>query len=761
MAGVRFRKGMHILFVGREYEIDARLRNREYRLRNVVTNEFRAVPELELVEALFACNMEFLGEGSIQNQTQQRSNRTFIEDLAILSDDDPKERARKEEARRRFRYVNAVLAKEITKLTAGTLPPVIDEVAKSINDPNPPCWSTLYNWIRIFNKSGDDPRALLPAWNKRGGIYARYSGVRIGKYAKNDLKKALEVSGIVQEVVDEKFMTVQRRSVRATYKLLKGRIQDINRKRNEDERLPIPHLNSLYNYIARLDVYEVDVARFGRKYADRKHNQVMKSPRPTRPLERVSIDHTKTDLFGVDMEKRLPVGRATLTDALDLYSKMCLGSYLGFEPASYLTVMQCLLNSIQPKTYVKKLYPEVENDWECYGLPEVIIVDNGKEFHSLDFEDACLQLGIVIEYAPPGCPEYKGSKERYYESLNTQLLHNVPGTTFSNILNKYDYDPLKNAVVDVRDLHAIHHLFMVDIYPREYHKGIRDVPARLWSEAIQVYPPALPPRGTDLRVMLGHVAYRQVRREGIELFGLFYNDSSLAPLRRRKKEEKVKVKYDPTDLGVIYVADSDSGRYITVRAVDFEYANGLTLYQHDVIRREARKIAEDYVDEDALWRARKKIEEIVEQSWEKSQKSTTRATLARFKNYGGQTYWGTFEENDEGAQLKSDSEPQEDLLLLNPEASAESSGVSDLPSALPCGDTLITTTDEALESGIIESESKPSSVLPNGNGARNDSKRRWQSQNSINTPVPPEFDDLDDDDLDGEAWDADYGLAGD
>jgi putative transposase len=634
MAGQRFRKDMHILFNGREYLIDRRLRNGELRIKDTATNEYRPVPELELVEALFDGNLEFLAEGTDYSFAQARSAQSYVADLSVLDETDPKQKKRKEEARRKYRYVNEVLTKSLSKLTQETLEPLIAQVALLISDSNPPCWSTLYNWVRAYVEAGEDIRVLIPATNMRGNRKPRYSGTRLKKYTEKDKEKAKEVAKVIELVVGEKFLSLQRNSILETHRFLEGRIKEINKFRKEEDKLPTPQPDGLYYYISKLDSYEVDVARFGRRYADRKHKQFGKSPRPTRPLERVAMDHTKTDLMAVDLEMRLPIGRATLTDALDLYSHMVLGSYLSFEPASYLSVMQCLLNAIKPKTYVKKLYPEVEHHWECYGIPETIVVDNGREFHSVDFEDACLQLGIITEYAPPGNPEYKGSKERYYETLNNQLLHSMPGTTFSNILDRADYDPLKNAIIDVEDLKKIHHIYVIDIYARQTHKGIRDVPARLWNEAIADFPPALPLKGTDLRILIGYIEHRTIRSQGVELFGLFYNCDDLSLLRRELKGYKVKIKYDPTDISVIYVADQKNGLFIPVPAVDQEYTRGLTKYQHDVIRNYARKIAESYVDSDALWRARKKIEEIVERAWERSRKSSTRMKLARFKGIG-------------------------------------------------------------------------------------------------------------------------------
>jgi putative transposase len=126
---------------------------------------------------------------------------------------------------------------------------------------------------------------------------------------------------------------------------------------------------------------------------------------------------------------------------LDVYSRMALGIYLSFHPPGYLSVMQCLRHAIKPKGYVKDFYPEIEHDWPASGLPERLVVDNGKEFYSRHFEDACLQLGIGVQYAPPKCAWYKGTMERWFGTQNTRLLHELPGTTFSDIFDRGDYDP--------------------------------------------------------------------------------------------------------------------------------------------------------------------------------------------------------------------------------------------------------------------------------------------------------------------------------
>lgn len=253
------------------------------------------------------------------------------------------------------------------------------------------------------------------------------------------------------------------------------------------------------------------------------------------------------------------------------------------------------------------------------------------EFYSKDFKDACRQLGIVDMYNPPKDPHYKGSIERYFGTMNRRLLHRQPGTTFSNILDKKDYDPKKNALISFSAFMEMLHIWIVDVYHQSIHKGLKDIPAHVWDEGFLKYPPALPRRKADLRILIGNVEYRTIGPSGIQLYTLLYNCEELALLRRKSKDEKVALKLNPEDLSAIYVYDRKNDRYISVPAVDQEYTQGLNLWQHEVIKTYAHKLVGNRLDREALIRAKKRIQEIVDAEWVKPHRSGPRSKMARWK----------------------------------------------------------------------------------------------------------------------------------
>jgi len=211
-------------------------------------------------------------------------------------------------------------------------------------------------------------------------------------------------------------------------------------------------------------------------------------------------------------------------------------------------------------------------------------------------------------------------------------LHNQPGTTFSNAFQKQDYDSAKNAIISFETLVEIIHKWVVDVYHQKENKGIGDVPSRLWDIAVKDMPPVLPAKGNCIDILLGQIAHRAISPAGIELNGLFYNNEQLALLRHvLKPGEKVVVKYDPCDLSVVNVYDSIKNYFIPALSTSLEYTQGLSLWQHKVIKEYARLRVKDYVDIVALSVAKEDIQKLVEIEWKSISKSANKQKLARWK----------------------------------------------------------------------------------------------------------------------------------
>lgn len=485
-------------------------------------------------------------------------------------------------------------------LTERSLSGVIRQVAEAIGDAKPPHWSTIYRWAARLRKASGDIRAIIPAFERRGNRTRRLDA---------------EIVRLVDEGIDRRFLKREQPPARAAHDYVVRMVDDMNQINPPERKLHWPSLRTIYRAIARLDDYEVTARRHGKRIADLKYHVVKEAPKPTRPLERVEIDHTKLDIMILDDATGALAGRPWLTLAVDVYTRMPVGFHISYSEPSFQSVMPCLKHAILPKTYVAERYPDIKHDWECYGVPETVVVDNGREFHSKDFELACLQLGIQVQHMPRKSPWMKGTVERFFGQLNQGLLHSQPGTTFSNIAARGDYDPQKNGVITFSLLVELFHQWIIDVYARSEHRGISDLPGERWRAAVAECPVRLPSKAEDLDIVLWQTEERPVHHYGIQIDQIIYNSEDLGDLRRLHNGKfRAVVKVDPDDLGHILVLDPAKGGFFKVPAVSQGYASGLTRWQHRTILAHTKTLVEGRIDVVHLARTR---EAMLEKAHEK------------------------------------------------------------------------------------------------------------------------------------------------
>lgn len=485
----------------------------------------------------------------------------------------------------------------------------------------PVSMASLYRWLKDYAESGGDIRALL-------------TRKKVASPPQDE-----NVEKIIAGVIEERYFVRERVKVDDVLHEVAIRIGLENRSRRDNEKLKMPSRATVWRRMNAVSLERKLAAKKGRRQAEREMSQYGVMEYPQYPLERVEIDHTLTDIFVVDDEDNLPLGRLTLTYCLDVATRYPLGFYLGFDPPSHLTVSACLHNAILPKPDVRELYG-TKHEWLACGIPNMLVVDNGKEFVSSSLRDACFSLGIVLQQLPVKTPQFKATVERMFSTFNTGLFHMLPGTTFSNVAAKGDYDSLRFASLRREEINQLMHIFLLDIYAQDFHRGLGGIPAQRWEAAVtQGFFPRIPADPDELSVLLGRVTERNINHYGIEFESLRYNCDELALLRHRLRTRsgtaetgstKAKIKFLPNDLGHIYVFDPFEMTYIKVPALDQAYAQGLTLWSHEVIRHQVL-LNQDRVTIQALGDAKRKIQDIVTRSKERSKRSQTRKKVARWE----------------------------------------------------------------------------------------------------------------------------------
>jgi putative transposase len=493
----------------------------------------------------------------------------------------------------------------------------INDVWKRLRRPSkPPGWISVYRWKTRFLQSKNDVRSLVDNMCNKGNRSSRYSAV---------------VTNLCQEAVSAKYLKRERNTIQETLEDALLRVMKENELRPDFDKLSMPTRRFITRLIANIPAFDKHSARYGHQAALKRFRSVQGHRVCSAPLERAEIDHTHLDLFVVDDKTSLPLGRPYITACIDSYSRCILGIYAGFNPPSYQSVAACLKDCFLPKITLREEYPEIVNDWAAHGVMRQLVVDGGQEFYSNSLEQVCLSLGIEWCAAPRREPWFKGKIERFFGTFNRGIAHGIPGTSFSNIFEKDDYDPSKHAVITFSTLKWIIRKWIADVYHQETHRALQTTPAKMWASSIRPEDIRLPDESTQLDVIMGRVYRRVLTHKGIEFAGLFYSSPELNDLRIKEGSNlEVEIRVDEGDIGSIYIVWPKTNNVYCVSARDSEYANGISLWQHSIFRNWQKE--RDSVNQNPYgWlKAQEEIQRRIEEDLHLKRRRT-RMRVARFK----------------------------------------------------------------------------------------------------------------------------------
>lgn len=506
------------------------------------------------------------------------------------------------EVNRRLAYLKWIEKRLEGGWTKGRLEPLLDQASTQITD-EPPSWRTLVRWQKKYSDSGRQLSSLIPKHDNKGNRIIKGDGLA-EKYYEQALKR---------------FLVTERPSISAAYRYYEASIRIANQQLSEKPKKILSY-RGFYNRIKKLPPYDVMLARYGKFLADTKFNMIGAHMPPERVLELVEIDHTPLDVILLDDKLHIPLGRPYLTALIDKYSHCITGFYIGFEGPSFNSVRKALLHAIKPKTYVREKYPVIEHDWLCSGKPETLVVDNGTEFWSESLASACRELGINIQYNKVKHPWRKPMVENLFGKINKEFLIDIPGKTFSNILEKAEYNPIKDAVMHFSKFIEQFHQWLIDDYHHSPDNKKRYIPALSWQEGYEHLPPAKITQEDikRLEVIIGLSSRRDLRRGGIHIHNLRYDSKELSLYRKNhqydKKKLNVMVKTIPDNISSIYVFLDKLEQYLQVPCVDpIGYTQELSLQQHLINYRLHKNFIGGSVDLDGLARVRMMLHERIQQ----------------------------------------------------------------------------------------------------------------------------------------------------
>lgn len=445
------------------------------------------------------------------------------------------------------RHINALLAIPDSERTAED----VGKVAKFLDKDR----ATIYRWIKRYTRNKTISSLLRKPRNDSGAK-----------------RLPQEIEAIITKNIDANFLTEQRRSISSVAEDIKAECLANN--------LRVPDPSTISARIRALDPKLVAEKRYGKKYADEKYLPLVGSiPNADYPLAIVQIDHTPMDVIVVDEVWRKPIQRPYLTIAIDVFSKMIVGFYISLDPPGALATGICISSAIlDKKDYLTRLGLD-DLSWDCWGIMRTIHTDNAKEFRGTMLGWAAKEHGINPERRPKGKPRFGGTVERGFRTFMAKVHEELPGTTFSNVQDRVDYDAEGHACMTLAAVEKWFIIYLLGYYHQQPHKGNNNLPpVYVWEQAMLYGTDLQPPTGVPARVenekqlRLDFLPYfeRTVQEYGIQNWGLFWYSDSIRRFIHSPHKDSIKKKklficrYDPRDLSRISVYDDQAKLYIEV-----------------------------------------------------------------------------------------------------------------------------------------------------------------------------------------------------
>lgn len=465
------------------------------------------------------------------------------------------------EAKRKYHYVSG-----LKSLFHGSLPRKavvieINKLAKANGDNSPPGYSTVCKWTKLCMTNNWSPFALLKpkSIKPRGKItpHSTYS--------------------IITRLVKEIYLTDQQNTIVFVHQQIKGQIikDNISRSKHNAKLLCVPSISTVRRHIIKQCGFFTDTCRLGHYLAQKNNKFGEMWTEPASLLEQVEMDSTPIDVNLVD-EKGSPVGRiAHLSAMIEVKSSKILAYDLSATPPCAEKTLRMLKMALVAKPGEELLR----------GKPQEVTVDNGTEVANNTFQNATHVLGIQIRYAPPKTPDAKPHIERFFGTMNTQFIHRLPGTTFSNPKQRGDYDSEAKACLTMEQLQYFFHKWLDEFYHNNPHGSQKTSPNEKWNRAIANQLPPEKFSERDLDQLLREVHRRSIRGGRVKLFGLQWTGPGLAEMERRLRPgQKAIIYVNTSNLGEVYVALPERAEEL-FRATGAlpSYQNNLTLYEHRLV----------------------------------------------------------------------------------------------------------------------------------------------------------------------------------
>lgn len=467
---------------------------------------------------------------------------------------------------------------------------------------------TVRRMFSRFWQRGMTPNACLPDFKNRGthGKEINFS-VKTGRpkqYIEKDNLLGVNIDAKIKQqieiAVNKYYRTKQRKSITAVYKAFLQDFYSVPIKedgeiyRKLQKASNIPTYGQFYYWFKKNEDQSLDFKkRFSNKEYDLTQrpilsNSIIEAPGPG---FRIQFDATPGDAYIVsELDRNKIIGRGMISGAIDVFSRLITGIYVGLEQNSWSGALMALDSVVADKSELCANYGiSISNElWPSSGqLPEAIIADRG-EMKGHGAENFIKNFGVHIETTSAYRGDLKGIIERLNRSINDRVKSDVPGAIMTDFRKRGDPDYRLEAKLTLKEfrkyilLAAIdHNLSVIEKYqltPEMIRDNVRPVPLELWNWGLAKQKGSLK-KVDRLTFRLGILPRGEatISRGAVIFKTLHYGASELLVeySHMKNKEKEVDVIFDPQNLRNIYMVRPDGSGHILLNLLEtsMPYAN--------------------------------------------------------------------------------------------------------------------------------------------------------------------------------------------
>jgi len=285
-------------------------------------------------------------------------------------------------------------------------------------------------------------------------------------------------------------------------------------------------------------------------------------------LHIIEFDNTPADILCADKK------RYTITAGIDMFSRKA----------------KCLVVPVSRSVAVAGLMRWMILNW---GLFDVMIADNGKDYASKHIEAVCGALGIELPPVPAFSPEKKPFVERFFRTLSTMLFEELDGYIGHNVAERkaiesrksfaqrmFDRDETIECRMMPDELQEVVDTWVEKVYHQRKHGELGKSPNERAGESAGAVRKILDERVLD--ILLAPIGKPTVGKKGIRYRNGYYAAIELAG----HIGERVQIRQDLADAGRLYVFNEASKFICIARDAALE---GISVEDANRARRRQKK----------------------------------------------------------------------------------------------------------------------------------------------------------------------------